>query len=139
MSTPDENVALESAIARCAFNLNYSRAKSPRHFHDDGISGDSIDDAFTPGRTAPGDWSAGGNWNTFAKDARVPETVWIERFFTVAVQEAVHEALEWFRLDGKVLLSPHAAHEIDILDRSAELAQQLFSLIPRDELEPPRD
>jgi hypothetical protein len=134
--TEFENPTLDAAIERTDYQLHYSRSPVRRAFHNDGISGSQIDDAFHPGETMSGEWCAGMNW---IHDWDVPEAVWIERFFTVAIQEAVHEALEWFRLDGQVLLSPHDAdHEVDILDRSAEFAETLFSLISRDKLERPQ-
>jgi hypothetical protein len=39
----------------------------------------------------------------------------------MAVGEAVHEVLEWFRVDGQLWLDPHGRHE----DRIAQLARDL--------------
>jgi hypothetical protein len=125
---PDQAL-IEACAARTSFQLTYSRAKTERYFHDDGISGDNIDDALGSG-TAPGEWSNGGaliRW--MADDPELTEDRVLRQFFTDALSEAIHEALEWFRIDGKTALNPHdGLVETAIYERCSQFAADLWEL-----------
>lgn len=115
---------------RFSFQLTYGRSPVPRRFSVDGISGPQIDNAYEPHErersddTAPGDWDS-GEWG----GTEYPEEEWRAHFFNWAISEAVHEALEWFREDGKILLDPHGPAELKIHDLCSRFASELLDLV----------
>lgn len=53
---------------------------------------------------------------------------WLAHFLSSAVNEAVHEALEHFHVDGKPWLDPHGWHEDTIHSLANEFAEKLAEL-----------
>ena len=118
----DSDAAADRAAARCSFQLTYGRAGDRREFFPDGIGGPSIDDAFRPGQSSPGEWCGDSGHKEYDVDG------WIDVYASYALNEAVHEALEWFQVDGKPWLSPHGKHEERIYQRVGKLAAELADL-----------
>ena len=119
-------VTLDEAAERVDYRLGFHRLDRPREFGPEFIDGPWIDDARLEGGKAPGEWY-GGN------PPLPPEKMTAQDYFThwvgMAVAESVHEALEWFKVDGKPWLDPHgrAKHAIDrLLD---ELSVELAALV----------
>jgi hypothetical protein len=70
-----------------------------------GIDGEDIPNAADiGGRPSIGNWSG---------ELDAGEDVF-ERVIGWVVEEAIHEALEWLRLDGEVLLDPHGVYKPEI-------------------------
>jgi hypothetical protein len=114
----------EEARDRAEFCLTYDRC-DPREFMEDTLAGPMIPNAFGEG-LSPGDWSS-GDWP--AEDADV-ET-WLAHFAQMAVNEALHEALEWFKVDGKPWLDPHGEMERDIYRATERLCKSLPAMRAR--------
>ena len=112
-----------AAADRVSFDLHFKRADKPRKFGRGELTGGEIDDAFAP----PGQKSA-GYWECphFMDMEDVNENAWLQEFFAVAVTEAVHEALEWFRIDGKLMINPHGKNENAIMLETSVFARQLW-------------
>lgn len=98
----------ENAAQRCTFDLTHQRAKTPREFSPGNITGDEIDDAFDPQATFCGTWMDRAE---LPEDLEDTEENWIAWYGQYALQESVHEMLEWFQVDGKPWLSPHPIQE----------------------------
>lgn len=113
----------ERAADRCSFQLTYARAGDRREIYPGGMSGPSIDDAFRPGESTPGEWCG----ELLDPDDR-SEAGWIDRYASYAINEAVHEALEWFQVDGRPWLNPHGEQEDVIYALTAEFAAKLAAL-----------
>ncbi len=99
--------AAEVAAARCEFQLTYARSPIRRMFGAGMLDGPNIPDAYRPGTTSPGEWLGGDGIESGITD---PDE-WVNRFASYAVNEAVHEALEWMRVDGGPWLDPHGPAE----------------------------
>lgn len=115
---------------RVSFQLTYDEAPRKRHVFVGGIDGPSIPDAYNPGETSPGEWDDPDAIFLPANRQAV-----LAHFMSMAVNEAVHEALEWFRFDGKPLLDPHGEQEQRIHAHVNQLAEELFSLVDADKLD----
>lgn len=114
--------AADAAAARCEFQLTYARSPMLREFGVGMLTGLSIPDAYRPGRTAAGEWCDA--------DAVVdtdPES-WIDRYANYAINEGVHEVLEWFRVDGKPWLDPHGPAAPEIYEAVNALAAKLADI-----------
>lgn len=112
----------ESDYARMSFGLSY-RYEPGRRIWAGGIDGKNIPNAYRPtsrehGRQS-GDWCA--EISDYDNDPYL-------HAFSAAVCEAIHEALEWFKVDGKVLLDPHGQHELAIANHANAVARALFAL-----------
>lgn len=92
----------ERASQRTQFQLTYRRDTS-REFTPSGILGEKVDHAYEPGEASTGDWGE-PYWD---RDLEATEEEWIARFFRAAICEAMHEALEWFQVDGRPFIDPH--------------------------------
>lgn len=118
-------------INRLSFHLTYGYAPQ-RSLETDCITGPNIPNAYDPsGPLSSGEWDLGQT--ALPSSAEQAFTV----FFTAAINEAVHEALEWFRLDGRPVLDPHGEHEIAIHDLSQRLGEQLLALSRSTEVDYP--
>ncbi|GIG93017.1 hypothetical protein [Plantactinospora endophytica] len=84
------------------------------------------DDSFA---TVHGGWEDGGDVEIVF--AERDEAGWIDRYANYAVNEAVHEALEWFRVDGHPWLDPHGPAENEIYDAVNDLVDRLASIRAR--------
>lgn len=91
--------ASESAAKRVEFRLTYDRTE-PREFGRTELDGPMMPCAYGDGRQ----W---GKWADFDDPDQSTENAWIDKYARMAIGEAVHEALEWFRVDGKPWLDPH--------------------------------
>ncbi len=124
----DEMSAFRNLARRVSFDLDYRRTATPRTFREDGIVGDTIDNARDPlGQAITGKFTT--NWDKLDAPVRTREE-WLRLFLVAVLQEACHEALEWFQLDGFPVIDPHsnefgpevqklADHLLDFVDVSA--------------------
>ncbi|MBU8857711.1 MULTISPECIES: hypothetical protein [unclassified Micromonospora] len=125
----DLDPAARSAAQRIAFQLTYARADIPRRFEPGELSGPDIPCAYGSVLAQSGGWEV-------PEDCGAPgrtEAEWVDRFASYAVAEATHEALEWFRVDGRPWLDPHgrAAKQIhaavdELCDKLAEVRRTLL-------------
>lgn len=122
MSLYDEaRERFEQTRSRVDYRLTYERTQ-PREFHPDMLYGPDLPDAFGEG-TASGEWFTDDHPSE--DDPEVTEEDWFSHFLHMALGEAVHEVLEWFKVDGRPWLDPHGHHEPDIHHSVRELAAQL--------------
>lgn len=120
----DTRSNFEIARDHVEFRLTYDRC-DPRWFSRDMLDGPMIPDAFGPGE-APGEWYSP---NHPSDDA--PAEAWLAHFAQIAVNEAIHEALEWFKVDGHPWLDPHGPAENLIYRATEQLCQSLAALRER--------
>lgn len=128
------------SLERVRYTLSFQRVP-PRLLHEGGISGPPIPCAYegTPdlneesgthqAHETDGDW-IGDSGQTDDTDS---SSKWIEFWFRCAIDEAVHEALEHFHVDGDTLLDPHGHHEAYVFAATAALGDRLMELINRTE------
>lgn len=116
----------ERARDRATFRLTYGRT-DPRKFSSFDMDGPDLPDAFSDRDDAPGGWHQGDGPDR--DDPRITETDWHAHFAAMAINEAVHEALEWFQVDGRPWLNPHGDHEVQIFKRVNELCDDLARLV----------
>lgn len=90
----------DATLQRLSFQLTYAR-DTTRRFHAMGIVGADLPNSYQEGEMASGSWDQDGMADPTDERALVAEA------FNAALGEAVHEALEWFKLDGQPLLDPH--------------------------------
>jgi len=114
----------ERAAARCEFQLTYARSPVRREFGPGWLSGPNIANAYRPGGTSPGEWLDPSD-EFMADDPDLVEGDWIAKYAGYAIQEVVHEALEWFRVDGAPWLDPHGRHDDLIYAAVGELIAKL--------------
>jgi hypothetical protein len=115
--------AASRAAKRCDFQLTYDRALDRRDLAPGVLYGPLIPDAYRPEEQAAGEWESPADG-----DSILTEEGWINRYASYAVQEAVHEALEWFRVDGRPWLDPHGPADNDIYRLVDELVDKLAAL-----------
>lgn len=121
----------EQAAERCSFQLAYTRAATRRAIHPGMIRGDDIDDADTEGDLTSGTWNAADHpaeQYTPAETRLVLADEWIDHYASMAVNEAVHEALEWFHVDGERWLDPHGDGETATYDAVDRLCRALAKI-----------
>jgi hypothetical protein len=127
----------DEACSRVTFELAYCRGER-RTFHPWGMSSQEVDSAFGDHKTNV-DWSHEDfpSWETDAD--------WLRLFFRIAIGEAIHEALEWFQVDGQPVLDPHSWDEDRIIAATEELADRLWKFpysrarhAPMEEVQRPR-
>lgn len=104
----DDSLAFMEVAHRVSYDLDYRRVETPRKFVQNGIVGKTIDNARDPvGERVTGRFTT--LWDKTYQKARSREE-WLRLFFVAVLQEAGHEAMEWFQLDGVPLVDPHS-HE----------------------------
>jgi len=120
--------AAEKAAERCEFALTYARTE-PRELAPGMILGPDIDDVYHPGQKSSGEWmgEVPDGYHDAHPAVLLTEDVFIDHYAGMAINEAVHEALEWFRVDGKPWLDPHGPTDSDIYAAVAELVEKLTS------------
>ena len=128
-------ISMEEAQRRCAYHLTYDRAD--RSLTSGGMEGPDIPCAYEgaidedgkihSAHKGSGEWVGNPCW---IEDEATPED-WIEFWFTCAIDEAVHEALEHFHVDGKPWLDPHGRMEGKVFDASGELARTLIAILKK--------
>lgn len=118
-----------AAAKRVDYRLTYAREDAPRRCHVGGIDGSDLPNAYW-GRGNPDSLRTGpGAWED--PDHPAPEAAereHIDRWFQTAIREAIHEALEWFWVDGEIYLDPHADLEDAVHSLSANFAAELLAL-----------
>lgn len=122
--------AITSAAKRVDYRLTFAETPEPRVVHTYGMDGPDIPNAYKHADSAT---TGSGGWDDpdmFYDACTVPnytEQDAIERWFVTAVREAMHEAMEWFRVDGKILLDPHGDNEDKIHTISEDAAKALLA------------
>lgn len=118
------------AAERVSFDLTYKRSPDKRGIEPGVIKGAPTDDSYKEGAESPGGWNNFdfANWPENEDDVQG----WLYHYFTLAMQEAIHEGLEWFRVDGKIFLNPHddRFQDLDdaVIDLSNEFIEKLYNL-----------
>ncbi|WP_158894267.1 hypothetical protein [Amycolatopsis anabasis] len=118
------------AAARLSYRLAFGPTDT-REFRPGELFGPDTPDALGVRDRVPGDW--GKTDCPDETDPAVSEQDWIAHFLTLALNEAVHEVLEWFQVDGVRYLNPHGGHEAAIVKHVDRLAEQLALLAETDE------
>jgi hypothetical protein len=113
------------AASRVSFQLTYARANDPRVFSAGWLSGPDIPDAYGDAEDTPGEWDGG---DAFRDTSQFTEPEWIDRYAGYAINEAIHEALEWLRVDGRCWLDPHGPAEDFIYIQADTLVKKLAEL-----------
>lgn len=117
--TPED----ERPYDRWSFDLTYDKApEGSRAFHQWGMTGPEIPNAYQNPKSLP---TSTSNWDSDVMDNG--DDI-LHHVLSCAVNEAVHEALEWLRLDGETLLDPHGTHEMEIFAAVSSLTSRLTSL-----------
>lgn len=147
---PDTIEPAAAAAERVSFQLTYGRSPVQRRFSPGELTGPPIPCAYGNPLDASGGWtdssadtpaSQDGGWYD-SRDWPDPddpacrsEQQWVDVFAGYAVNEAVHEALEWFRVDGRPWLDPHGtpADEDEITGAVDELVARLAAIRARRE------
>lgn len=141
------------AADRVSFQLTYARSPVRRRFQPGVLTGPPIPCAYGGELAASGDWNDSGDagqdggWHapgddpgnhdqddpTTAVVVGRSEADWVDQFAGYAVNEAVHEALEWFRLDGVPWLDPHGTpdEEDEVSAAVDELVAKLAAIRAR--------
>lgn len=102
------------------FRLAYTCTPEPRKWvaelqQVDLLRGPRLPNAYDNGKTSgPGDWSYPDGVET-VRDA-----------LRVCVGEAVHEVLEWFKVDGEMYLDPHGGYVRSIENDCNELVDRII-------------
>lgn len=116
--------AAESAAARVSFALAYART-GPREFSAQEMDGPMVPNAYGDGEQ----WIL---WVDGDDPDEISEDGFVDKFARMAISEAVHEALEWFRVDGEPWLDPHSmVAEAEVLELSRRFAADLAALRKR--------
>jgi hypothetical protein len=127
-----DDTSFDAALRRASFRLTYGKTDQSRQFREDGIDGPDVPNARGGGWQA-GEWTQQPAWVVNGKpleEATVHH--WLAHFLSMAVNEAVHEALEHFQVDGQPYLDPHGKHEDYIYILVNELAENLADLAEAD-------
>ncbi len=122
----DTPPAALAAAARTTFQLTYARSPRPRQFSPAQLTGPDIPCAYGGDLDASGDWLDGRD-DADELPART-EADWIDRYANYAINEAVHEALEWLRVDGCPWLDPHGPAEAEVYAAVNELVDRLAAI-----------
>ncbi|MFY1595525.1 hypothetical protein [Micromonospora sp. WMMD737] len=122
----DEGVepTARAAAERVTFQLTYDRTPTPRRFEPGELTGPDIPCAYGSPITQSGGWEVPDDYD----HSGLTEAEWIDRFAAYAVAEAVHEALEWFRVDGRPWLDPHGRAEQQVHQAVDELCVRLAGI-----------
>jgi hypothetical protein len=124
--------SLESAKRRTKYTLTFDR--STRELQGIGLSGRNIPCAYEgieedgeihQAHDAPGSWIGESN---FTSDDFTEED-WIHFWMRCAIEEAVHEVLEHFQVDGAPLLDPHGELEGEVFDATGTCAEALVKIL----------
>lgn len=120
----EEDDLSDDHYGRLSYGLTYTYEE--RTFDFVGMYGPDIPNAYNPADpddTTPGEW---------CHDVSDCDNDPVYHVLSMAVYEAIHEALEWTRLDGEILLDPHDRKwENDILALSGDVSAKLFELAKR--------
>lgn len=123
--------AARAAAGRVSFQLTYGRAEKPRRFQPGFLDGPDIPCAYGGEVDASGAWEDGGDMGeVFAERT---EEEWVTRYASYAINEGVHEVLEWLRVDGRPWLDPHGPDEDEVYAAVGELVARLAEVRGRRE------
>jgi hypothetical protein len=130
--SPKQKEAFRSAVARSSYRLTFGKTEKSRRFLEDGLDGPFIPNAYRDDDSEEsGDWeqkpSFAVNGKYIEGSGASPED-WLAHFLSMAINEAVHEALEYFRVDDKPYLDPHGKREQEIYLLVNELAANLAEI-----------
>lgn len=143
----DETTA-EEAAKRVRFLLSY---KPDQHKKTTGwgLEGTPLPNAYHESRRLgllpPLEWRdrhrdvelSTGTWDNYEPPGRYDEPTdtqlateeeWQKFWLDNALNEAVHEALEWFWVDGRPLIDPHGPHEMAIFRAVSDLVSAIWAL-----------
>ncbi|MEU1813246.1 hypothetical protein [Micromonospora aurantiaca (nom. illeg.)] len=123
---PDTEPAAVAASARVSFQLTYARAPRRRHFTPGELTGPDIPCAYDGPIAASGYWEDSRDLDEVHPDRS--EDDWINRYAGYAVAEAIHEALEWLRVDGQPWLDPHGRNSRQVHAAVDDLVNQLIGI-----------
>jgi len=123
----------EAAAERVGFQLCYYRSETRREFSNGGVvlTGPDIDNAHAvPGEPpiesefSPGEWSCLEEPKpSNGEEPSVDD--WVRKYIFMALQEVVHEGLEWLRVDGVNWIDPHGKHMGEVADAVDRLVTEL--------------
>lgn len=120
----------EKAADRIEYRLTFGRTEEPRSFDREIITGPRLPDAVNEGQTSTGDWHCFITPPDIYKRPTVNH--WIESYFEGAIQEAIHEVLEWFKVDGERFMDPHNfGTETQIMEEVNTMVGKLLQLRKR--------
>lgn len=113
----------DELYSRWSYGLTFARAnEGERKFHPFGMTGPHIPNSYQNKKSGP---LSNGSWDQDIMDSG--DNV-LCHVVSCVVNEAVHEALEWLRLDGEVLLDPHGMYETRIYNATHQLAAELTEI-----------
>jgi hypothetical protein len=109
-------------VADPSFTYELGFKHQPRGIVEHGLTGPDLQD-----RDHPEDdmLSADGRW--FEDRSELDDD--LEFVMQSVINEAVHEALEWLRRDGQLVLDPHGRYQLEILETSGNAASALAALV----------
>lgn len=118
------------AKSRVSYRLVHGRLPETRDFHRTFLTGPDLPDALGSEKMASGTWNQSPSfWVNGRPLSDTTENDWLAHFLSMAVNEAVHEVLEYFQVDGKPWLNPHdLIHEDAIYSLCNEFVQKLTAL-----------
>lgn len=122
----DEDTAWDAMVARAAERIDYRltyAVTDPRQAHPFGLYGPPIPNSYAPDEDSSGDWEDPDFVTVVSTEQEA-----VDRWFTTGVREAVHESLEWFKVDGERYLDPHGTHENAIHALCEKFAADLIAL-----------
>ncbi|MEU1813144.1 hypothetical protein [Micromonospora aurantiaca (nom. illeg.)] len=123
---PDTEPAALAASARVSYQLTYARSPSRRRFTPGELTGPDIPCAYDGPIAASGDWEDSRDLDEIHPDRS--EDGWINRYGGYAIAEAIHEALEWLRVDGQPWLDPHGPNSTQVSAAMDDLVAQLIRI-----------
>lgn len=123
----------EAAAKKVDFQLSYHRSETRREFSHDGttLTGPDIDNAYavpgeppTESEFSPGEWlSLEEPEPSNGEEPGVDD--WVRKYISMALQEVVHEGLEWLRVDGKDWINPRGKHQVMVTEAVDRLVTEL--------------
>ncbi|MFJ6438826.1 hypothetical protein [Streptomyces sp. NPDC091416] len=132
--SPAQEAVFEKAKARVSHRLTFGKTSQSRGFLATELLGPAIPDAFKDGAVQAGEWQQTPEFCMNGQTLEEPtEQHWLGHCLSMAINEAVHEALEHFQVDGQPYLNPHGKSEALIYIHVNQLAAQLAELAEEEE------
>jgi hypothetical protein len=134
------NLSMEKAAQRVRYNLLYGN--TIRTLTYEGLDGDDIpcayegvtDDEEETGIHQP--HASSGEWSSDHRGPSAQQKTcddWIKFWFTAVIDEAIHEALEHYHVDGKPLVDPHLKQFREkVFGITAKCGDALYDLLELD-------
>ncbi|MDG9674857.1 hypothetical protein [Micromonospora sp. DH14] len=123
---PDTEPAAVAASARVSYQLTYARSPVTRRFSPGELTGPDIPCAYDGPIAASGYWEDSRDLDELRPDRT--DNDWIGRYAGYALAEAIHEALEWLRVDGQPWLDPHGRHGAQVHAAVDDLVDHLVRI-----------